>query len=83
MACTNTLPTSLPPRGLCRVMAAQYIGVSAALFDEMVKDGRMPGPKQINARRVWNRHALDRYFEALPEDGDEPNPWDSLTGQRA
>lgn len=59
-------------------MAAQYIGVSANLFDEMVRDGRMPGPKRVNNRKIWDRHALDRHFEALPEDGDQPNPWDAL-----
>jgi hypothetical protein len=48
----HVLPPSLPPRGLSRVEAARYIGVSPSLFDEMVKDGRMPPPKPINARKV-------------------------------
>jgi predicted DNA-binding transcriptional regulator AlpA len=64
-----------PPRGLSRIEAATYIGVSPSLFDEMVKDGRMPGPKRINSRNVWDRLALDRAFEALP-DRDAANPWD-------
>jgi predicted DNA-binding transcriptional regulator AlpA len=56
-----------PPRGMSRTQAAAYVGVSPSLFDEMVKDGRMPGPKQINARVVWDRFALDAAFEALPD----------------
>jgi hypothetical protein len=32
-----------PPRGMSRVEAADYIGVSPTLFDTMVRDGRMPG----------------------------------------
>jgi hypothetical protein len=36
------------PRGLSRIEAARYVGVSPSLFDQMVKDGRMPGPKRIN-----------------------------------
>jgi excisionase family DNA binding protein len=40
-----------PPRGMSRTEAAAYIGVSPSLFDEMVKDGRMPGPKL--GRTVW------------------------------
>ena len=53
-----------PPRGMSRTEAAAYIGVSPSLFDEMVKDGRMPGPKRINSRNVWDRFALDDAFEA-------------------
>ena len=64
-----------PPRGMSRVEAADYVGVSASLFDAMIRDGRMPGPKLINTRTVWDRLALDRAFEALP-DRDAANPWD-------
>jgi predicted DNA-binding transcriptional regulator AlpA len=57
------------------VQAAVYIGVSPSLFDEMVQDGRMPKPKRINGRVVWDRLQLDAAFEELP-DGSEPNdPW--------
>ena len=62
-------------RGLSRIEAAGYVGVSPSLFDLMVQDGRMPGPKLINTRTVWDRFALDRAFEALP-DRDSQNPWD-------
>lgn len=75
----HILPPSLPPRGLSRVEAAQYIGVSPSLFDAMVKDGRMPAPKPINARKVWDRLKLDLAFEALPDMGGiVENPWDEL-----
>jgi len=56
----------LPPRGLSRIEAADYVGVSPSLFDTMVTDGRMPGPKLINSRTVWDRFALDRAFDQLP-----------------
>jgi predicted DNA-binding transcriptional regulator AlpA len=55
----NVLPHSLPPRGLSRVESAAYVGVSPSLFDSMVKDGRMPPPKRINGRTVWDRKRLD------------------------
>ena len=67
----------IEPRGLSRTEAAAYIGVSASLFDEMVKDTRMPPAKQINSRRVWDRRQVDRAFDALPQPGDE-NPWDAV-----
>ena len=40
----------IQPRGLSRVEAADYIGVSPTTFDKLVADGRMPAPKQINSR---------------------------------
>ncbi|RUW55833.1 hypothetical protein [Mesorhizobium sp. M8A.F.Ca.ET.021.01.1.1] len=74
----SILPLSLPPRGLSRVEAAAYIGVGTTLFDAMVEDGRMPPPKRINTRAVWDRTALDVFFDALPT-GDAGQPkgdWD-------
>ena len=41
----------------------------------MVRDGRMPPPKRINSRTVWDKRRLDEAFEELPEDGGN-NPWD-------
>ena len=61
----SILPQSLPPRGLSREQAAAYVGVSPSLFDMMIKDGRMPEPKRINSRVVWDRLKLDLAFEAL------------------
>lgn len=60
-------PCPLPvARGLNRAQAAAYIGVSPSLFDEMISDGRMPAPKRMNSRTVWDRLALDRAFDRLP-----------------
>jgi len=68
----------LAPRGLSRVVAAEYIGVSPSLFDQLVSDGRMPKPKAINSRRVWDRLQVDEYFSALSgESNAEANPWDA------
>jgi len=66
----------LAPRGISRTEAATYVGVGTTLFDQMVHDGRMPHPKTINGRKVWDVWALDRAFTALPGDV-EMNPWDS------
>jgi predicted DNA-binding transcriptional regulator AlpA len=61
-----------PPekRGLQEPEAAAYVGVGLTLFREMVTDGRMPHPKRINRRVVWDRRKLDLYFDRLPDDGD-------------
>lgn len=72
---------SIVPRGLNRRESAQYVGVGVTKFDEMVADGRMPAPKEIDARRVWDRHKIDAAFEALPNTGDAEggeNQWDGV-----
>src|SRR5262245_964171 len=56
---------SIEPRGLDRAKAAAYVGVSPSLFDEMISDGRMPPPKVVNTRRIWDRRELDSAFDAL------------------
>ena len=75
----SCLPPSLPPRGLSRVQAAEYIGIGPTKFDEMVDDGRMPKPKRIDGRTVWDRIKIDAAFAALGE-GDVylANEWDQL-----
>lgn len=71
----DALPPNLPPRGLCREAAAAYVGISSSKFDEMVSDGRMPKPKRIDTRKVWDKSALDRAFDALPGDGVVEVEW--------
>ena len=72
--------TLLQPRGLSRSEAAGYIGVSPSIFDQMVKDGRMPSPKRINARTIWDIRQVDDAFEALPTDEiHERDPFETVT----
>jgi predicted DNA-binding transcriptional regulator AlpA len=73
----DPLPAGLTPRGLSRVEAAAYVGVSPTKFDELVKDGRMPKPKRIDARTIWDRKQVDVAFEALPDERDR-NPWNDV-----
>jgi predicted DNA-binding transcriptional regulator AlpA len=74
----NRLPLSLAPRGLSRVQAAEYVGVGVTKFDQMVDDGRMPRPKRIDGRLVWDRVKLDEAFEVLDDDRGPMNEWDGL-----
>lgn len=83
----EVLPLSLPPRGLNRIQAAAYVGISANFFDQLVKERTMPAPRTVGSRRVWDRLELDVAFSRLPKlDGTTPtvdhdgdgvaNPWD-------
>jgi predicted DNA-binding transcriptional regulator AlpA len=74
----NRLQLSLAPRGLSRGQAAAYIGVGVTKFDQMVDDGRMPRPKRIDGRLVWDRVKLDEAFEELDDDRGPKNEWDGL-----
>jgi len=66
---TRADPIAYPPRGLNREEAARYIGIGTTKFDELVADGRMPKPKRVDGRNVWDRIALDAAFTDLPEEG--------------
>ena len=71
------------PRGLSRSQAAAYVGIGATLFDRLVATGKMPQPREIAGRRVWDRQEVDRAFEELPHVADEAsasNPSDVRLG---
>jgi excisionase family DNA binding protein len=74
----SSLPLSLAPRGLSRVQAAEYVGVGVTKFDEMVDDGRMPRPKRIDGRHVWDRIKLDEAFAALDDEAGPKDEWETL-----
>jgi predicted DNA-binding transcriptional regulator AlpA len=56
----------IEPRGLSRVEAAHYLGISPSKFDQLRKDGRIPPPRMIDGRKVWDVRDLDAAFEAFP-----------------
>ena len=69
----------VPRRGLSRTEAAIYLGISPSKFDELVKDGRMPRPRLIDCRKVWDVYELDMAFDELPREDGPPvagNSWD-------
>ena len=68
----------IPRRGLSRDEAAMYIGISPTKFDLMVADGRMPSPKRIDGRKVWDIHTIDMAFDELPSEEKKPSTWDDL-----
>ena len=55
----------VPRRGLSRTEAAIYLGISPTKFDALVKDGRMPRPRIIDARKLWDVYELDMAFDAI------------------
>jgi hypothetical protein len=68
----------VPRRGLSRVEAAAYFGISPSKFDELRKDGLIGPAKVIGDRKIWDVRALDEVFDGLPDEGGNHNsePWD-------
>jgi hypothetical protein len=67
----------VPRRGLSRDEAAMYIGISPGKFDELLADGRMPTPRRIDGRKLWDIRDLDMAFDTLPrEDSPVAGSWD-------
>lgn len=71
MARQLALPPTLSPRLVSREAAAAYVCVSPNKFDEMVRDGRMPRARRIDARKVWCVRELDAFADNLPVDGQD------------
>jgi hypothetical protein len=70
-------PIAYPPRGLSREEAARSMGITAFQFDQLVADGIVPRPKQVDGQAIWdNLHIPSRVAErerqnmnAEPKDG--------------
>jgi predicted DNA-binding transcriptional regulator AlpA len=54
-----------PRRGVDRDEAAIFIGVTLATFGQMVSDGRLPKPIELDGQFVWDLVQLDRAFDRL------------------
>jgi hypothetical protein len=70
------------PRGLRRVEAARYLGISPSHFDKQVKAGTVPAPLQLFGVSVWDRVALDVLFDSVPQAKND-NEWDSVLHHEA
>lgn len=68
---------SIEPRGLSLLQSANYVGVGPSLFVALMRIGKMPEPKLVGPRKIWDRHELDAAFEELPKKlavPDHPTP---------
>jgi predicted DNA-binding transcriptional regulator AlpA len=74
----NLLPACGMPRGLSRVQAAAYVGISPTLFDRAVEDGKMPKPFRLYARVLWDIRKLDVAITALDTEDAGNDVWGSM-----
>jgi predicted DNA-binding transcriptional regulator AlpA len=54
-----------PRRGLDHDEAAIFVGVTIRAFDQMVNDGRLPQPVELEGEVVWDLVQLDRAMDRL------------------
>jgi hypothetical protein len=60
-------------RGLSRLEAATYIGISPSKFDQLRKANRIPPPKVLDGRLIFTTERLDEFLDALPDEGQPDN----------
>jgi len=65
MTSPRPLPSNIPPRGLTRDQAAEFVGLSAGSFVEQVKAGILPPPISFGRRKVWDVQALNSALDRL------------------
>ena len=61
----------IPRRGLSRLEAASYLGISASKFDELRKEGRIGPAKVLDGRKLFPIEMLDEFFDSLPLENHE------------
>jgi excisionase family DNA binding protein len=66
------------PRGLSTDEAARYIGVGRTTFEDLVSRRKMPRPKRIGTRVIYDRFEVDACFSDL--EGAPANRIDELLG---
>jgi hypothetical protein len=75
-ATQHRIDRPIPRRGLSRVEAAMYIGISTSKFDELRKSGRIGPAKILDGRKLFAIEMLDEFFEALPDEThDSTEDW--------
>ena len=61
-------------RGFDENEAAVYLSLSPSFFRNLVSEGRMPRPRIVGGRRIWDVDELDLAFKALPREAGEGEP---------
>jgi hypothetical protein len=60
--------------GLGEIDAAAAIGISASKFRSLVAEKRMPSPRRLDGRNIWDVDELRAAFKALPHEYEAENP---------
>jgi hypothetical protein len=61
----------IPRRGLSRVEAAMYLGISPSKFDQLRQANRIAPAKVLDGRLIFTVERLDEFLDALPDENHE------------
>ncbi len=56
--------------GLGELEAAAAVGISASKFRALVIEKRMPSPRRLDGRNIWDVDELRAAFKALPHNDE-------------
>jgi len=71
---SSCLPLGMAPRGLSRMQAAEYVGVSAIKFDEWAKDRKIAF--RIGKRVLYDRYRIDAELnDMMDSEVESPDRW--------
>ncbi len=72
MATKAEISAHLPVRrGFSETEAAVYLSLSPSFFRQLVIANKMPRPRLIGTRRVYDIEELDAAFKAMPREGGD------------
>ena len=57
------------PFAVGREAAAALISISPSFFDKLVGDGRMPQPRDLDTRVLWDPEEVKAAWRAIPKRG--------------
>lgn len=57
-----------------------YLSLSPTKFRDMVKDKRMPQPREADDRLIWDIDDLDLAFKSLPQRGGNNQTFGARSG---
>lgn len=69
MAGFDNFPPGIMPFAVSRQAAAALIGISTSFFDKLVRDGRMPQPRELDGRVLWDSEELRAAWRQVPKRG--------------
>jgi predicted DNA-binding transcriptional regulator AlpA len=74
------LPPGVVPFAVSRETGAELIGISPNHFDKLVKEGRLPAPREVGGRILWDSEEIRAAWRAMPRRGQPPpvNEWDAI-----
>lgn len=70
-----TARTDVSPIALNKEQSAQYLSLGISTFEKLVREDKMPKPRQLSEHRVaWVRAELDAWLQSRPPSDLPPPP---------